>query len=76
MQAGVYQISDLKAESQSKDPQDFTIDDLPDGANKTEAQSRDVVAFVNGEQVTVLSPTGSLAQALEAVKVERAFKGI
>lgn len=74
--AGVYRREDLKVASRGKSERDWTVDDLPAGANKTEAQSKDVVAIVEGNKVTVLAPTGSLSEALAAVRKERSRKGI
>ena len=74
--AGVYRKEDLKVASRGKAGKDWTVDDLPDGANKTEALSKDIVAIVEGNKVTVLAPTGSLSEALAAVRKERSIKGI
>jgi hypothetical protein len=75
MQAGVYQLSDLKVAGQAKNRVDWVVDDLL-ATPRAQAQTRDVVAIVEGNQVTVLGPTNNLAQALEAVRVERIAKGI
>jgi hypothetical protein len=75
MQAGVYQMSDLKVAGQAKNRMDWVVDDLL-ATPRSEAQSRDVVAIVEGDRVTVLAPTGSLSAALKAVKAEREAKGI
>jgi hypothetical protein len=75
MQAGVYQMSDLKVAGQAKNRMNWVVDDLL-ATPRAEAQARDVVAIVEGDRVTVLAPTGSLSAALKAVKAEREAKGI
>jgi hypothetical protein len=73
--AGVYQVSDLKAGSQGKAKKDLVMADLDTGA-AAEAAGRDLVAVVDGNQVTLLGPTNNVGQAFEAVARERVIKGI
>lgn len=75
MTAGVYTDVDFTPGGQGKSRRDRVISDLlPTQA--AEAAGRDVVAIVNGTEVTILAPTGSVGQAMRAVKIEREAKGI
>jgi hypothetical protein len=75
MQAGVYQVSDLKVASQAKSRKALTTDDLL-ATPRGQAEARDVVALVDGTELTIFAPTGNLAKSLAAIKVERDIKGI
>jgi len=88
--AGVYRFSDLPAASQAKDlitcpsclyagnrdnRHRWVLASLQPG-NQSEAQHRDRVALVDGTKVTILAPSGNIAQALRAIAAERVVKGI
>lgn len=71
--AKLFDKKDLAKAAKSKDSKDIKLSDLTT-AQLTEAGSAEVVAIVDGDQITILEPTGDLASALIAVKKEKAKK--
>jgi len=73
--AGVYRFTDLPSATQAKNPTLWILSDLQPG-DQPEAASRDICGIVDGTKVIVMSPTGNVASALSAVRIERGIKGI
>jgi hypothetical protein len=68
-------MSDLPAAARSKNPKTMSRDDLHP-AQRSHADSRDVVAIIENDHTYILSPTGHFASAVSQVRAERADQGI
>jgi hypothetical protein len=64
--AAVFTMNSLPAAAQSKNPFTMTVDDLHP-SQRTLANTRDVVAIVDGDNKHILSPTGDFPSAVKAV---------
>lgn len=73
--AAVFTMSSLPAAAQGKNPFTMTVDDLHP-SQRAIANTRDVVAIVDGDDTIILSPTGDFPSAVKAVIDERADQGI
>ena len=66
----IFDKKDLKAGAKTKDSKDLRKSDLTESQLASAAGS-EVVAIVDGDEVTILAPTGDLAAALIAVEKEK-----
>ena len=73
--AAVFRMNSLPAAAQGKNPFTMGIGDLHP-SQRAQAQNRDVVAIVDGDDTHILAPTGDFPSAVSAVKAERTNQGI
>ena len=73
--AAVFRMNSLPAAAQGKNPFTMTRDDLHP-SQRAQANNRDVVAIVNGDDTHILAPTGDLQSAVRMIRAERSTLGI
>lgn len=73
--AAVFTMNSLPAAAQGKNPFTMGIGDLHP-SQRAQAQNRDVVAIVDGNDTHILAPTGDFPSAVKSVNLERESQGI
>ena len=73
--AAVFRMNSLPAAAQGKNPFTMTRDDLHP-SQRAQANGRDVVAIVDGDNTHILAPTGDFQSAVRMVRSERSDQGI
>lgn len=71
----VFRRNQLPSQAQAKAVRRLTLSDLS-AAQQAQAQGRDLVCIIDGDEQTILAPTGSLYPALKGVSEERELQGI
>lgn len=71
----VFRRNQLPSQAQGKAVGKLTRADLS-ASQQAQASGRDLVCIIDGDEQTILAPTGSLYPALKGVSEERELQGI
>ena len=75
LSAAIFTLNSLPAQAQAKSRRSLTIDDLHP-SQRAQANSRSLVAIIDGDYTHILSPTGDFAGAVLGIREERELQGI
>lgn len=73
--AAIFRMSELPAAARSKNPKKMGRDDLHP-SQRSQANGKDVVAILDGDNTHILAPTGHFSSAVKVVSEERTAQGI